>query len=474
MKKNNNLIKLLIFIFILIITIIKTYASSSDLTINFDKETTFKLYKIATIENNNTIIDDRYKSYSLDFSDVKELSLTLLYITNAYNIKEDYSGITKDGELVIENIENGLYLVIGDPIILNNKKIEIMPHIININNDKTLIPKYEEHNLGKYELSVFKTWNDDSNTHPEVIVQLYNGNNLIQEITLNSANAYRYVFKDLDRKYNYYIIEKNVPDDYTMHITKQNDSIIIENKKTTTMPPDEKIPQTGQVWYPLPYLCLLSMILGILAFKTKFKKTFMILSLLSLILGLMLLINNATEDIQAKNSSESIISDLKAEMEKKIIDQKDNFTEELLLDDLKELEDVVFEMPEIEIDNIKCIGVLDIPSVNCNLPIAKEWNYDILKKMPGIYYGNYYNKLIIAGHNYKTGQFGVLKNVKIGDSVFITTVDNDIIEYKVETIEILNDTDVEKMINTEYDLTLFTCTYNGKKRLTIRCNKTNN
>ena len=75
MKKNNNLIKLLIFIFILIITIIKTYASSSDLTIKCDKETTFKLYKIATIENNNTIIDDRYKSYSLDFSDVKETKL---------------------------------------------------------------------------------------------------------------------------------------------------------------------------------------------------------------------------------------------------------------------------------------------------------------------------------------------------------------------------------------------------------------
>ena len=40
------------------------------------------------------------------------------------------------------------------------------------------------------------------------------------------------------------------------------------------------------------------------------------------------------------------------------------------------------------------------------------------------------------------------------EKFYIQSLDNDIIEYKVETIEILNDTDVEKMINNKENISI--------------------
>ena len=38
-------------------------------------------------------------------------------------------------------------------------------------------------------------------------------------------------------------------------------------------------------------------------------------------------------------------------------------------------------------------------------------------------------------------------------------------------MEILGSTDVEEMINNDFDLTLYTCTSDSQKRVTIRCNR---
>lgn len=43
--------------------------------------------------------------------------------------------------------------------------------------------------------------------------------------------------------------------------------------------------------------------------------------------------------------------------------------------------------------------------------------------------------------------------------------------YKVAEFEELLPTDVEKMESSGYDLTLFTCTYGGRYRVTVRCVK---
>lgn len=50
-------------------------------------------------------------------------------------------------------------------------------------------------------------------------------------------------------------------------------------------------------------------------------------------------------------------------------------------------------------------------------------------------------------------------------------MDGAVWQYAVDTVEILAPTDVEDMTSNDYDLTLFTCTYGGSSRITVRCNR---
>ena len=136
------------------------------------------------------------------------------------------------------------------------------------------------------------------------------------------------------------------------------------------------------------------------------------------------------------------------------------------------IENPTMEMPIAEVDGNFYIGVLEIPALELSLPIISEWNNSRLKQAPCRYQGSaYLDNLIIAGHNYKK-HFGGLKNLQIGDSVIFTDIDSHRFSYTISAVEKLDGTAIEAMESGNWDLTLFTCTSGGKKRLTVRCRKT--
>lgn len=127
------------------------------------------------------------------------------------------------------------------------------------------------------------------------------------------------------------------------------------------------------------------------------------------------------------------------------------------------------DMPETEIDGEKYIGVLEIPELGLRLQVMSEWSYPKLRLSPCRYFGSAYTgDLIIAAHNYKS-HFGNLSKLAFGSPVSFTDVDGNRFSYVVKDIETLGGTDIEKMRSGEWDLTLFTCTYGGKTRVTVRC-----
>lgn len=129
------------------------------------------------------------------------------------------------------------------------------------------------------------------------------------------------------------------------------------------------------------------------------------------------------------------------------------------------------EMPMIEIDGQWYIGVLEFPSIGLSLPVMSEWSYSRLKISPCRYYGSaYLDNLIIAGHNYSK-QFGVLKNLNIKDRIVFTDMDGNAFEYTVVQKDILSQNSIEEMASGKWDLTLFTCTFDGRERVTLRCEK---
>ncbi|MCD8301218.1 MAG: sortase [Clostridiales bacterium] len=129
-------------------------------------------------------------------------------------------------------------------------------------------------------------------------------------------------------------------------------------------------------------------------------------------------------------------------------------------------------MPTVTIDGYEYIGTLSIPRFGLELPVMGEWSYPGLKISPGRYTGSVWlNDMVICGHNY-TRHFGNLKNLDPGDEVTFTDVIGNVFTYEVAETEILMPTDIEKMLDGDWDMTLFTCTIGGRTRVTVRLKRT--
>lgn len=125
--------------------------------------------------------------------------------------------------------------------------------------------------------------------------------------------------------------------------------------------------------------------------------------------------------------------------------------------------------PTIKWDDTLYFGVLTIPKLDLELPVQADWSYPQLRKTPCVYTGSIQSGgLVILAHNYRR-HFGRIDSLSVGDVVQITDATGYEYEYLVEEVFTMNATDVEEMTNSSYDLTLFTCTYGGKARVTVRC-----
>lgn len=129
------------------------------------------------------------------------------------------------------------------------------------------------------------------------------------------------------------------------------------------------------------------------------------------------------------------------------------------------------EMPVVSVDGQDYIGTVQIPSQQLELPVAAQWSYEALRSTPCRYQGSAYSDdLILMAHNYDS-HFGKLRNLRIDDWVTFVDTDGNTFVYRVVEREELPGTAVEDMAAGQWDLTLFTCTYGGKSRITIRCQR---
>lgn len=129
------------------------------------------------------------------------------------------------------------------------------------------------------------------------------------------------------------------------------------------------------------------------------------------------------------------------------------------------------DMPTIEIDGYEYIGYLSIPSLGLELPVMADWSYPQLRIAPCRYSGSIWSDdMVLMAHNYAR-HFGQLSRLSIGEEVIFKDVNGITITYEVMAIDTLNPTEVEDMTSGEYDLTMFTCTYGGKSRVTVRCDR---
>lgn len=175
----------------------------------------------------------------------------------------------------------------------------------------------------------------------------------------------------------------------------------------------------------------------------------MLFGILLLLAGLLLFGYNRKIEYLAGKESNTVLKAVKEQM------KQNRRTEEI-------------ENPVLKWDNTSYFGILTIPKLDLELPVQSSWSYPKLQISPCIYSGSIQNGgLVILAHNYRQ-HFGQIDSLSEGDEVFLTDASGKKYEYLVEEVFSMKATDVEEMTNQEYDLTLFTCNYDGKARVTVR------
>ena len=129
------------------------------------------------------------------------------------------------------------------------------------------------------------------------------------------------------------------------------------------------------------------------------------------------------------------------------------------------------ELPVVELDGYEYVGYVEIPTLGLKLPVMAEWDYTRLQIAPCRQFGSSRtDNLVIAAHNYDT-HFGKLKELSKGDTVIFTDMEGIVSTYCIEKLETLSPDAVDTVLNSGYDLVLYTCTKGGKTRVTVFCDR---
>lgn len=198
--------------------------------------------------------------------------------------------------------------------------------------------------------------------------------------------------------------------------------------------------------------------------KIKLGRALMALGAACFLAGVGLLLFNAAQAKKAEQAVMEVIPELVEEITQKREEaEKEAILPELVLDPAN------VEMTEVTIKGHSYIGYLTIDDLV--LPILSDWSYKKLQIAPCRYTGNLRsNDLVLMAHNYPK-HFGKLSDLRWGDSVTFTDMDGVVTKYTVVSRDILDPSAVEEMTAGNFDLTLFTCTYGGKSRVTVYCDR---
>lgn len=314
MKTKKYIITAISFLIVLLLLPIQVRAADSidikqdvNLTISFQDENTsltdaeFDLYLIATVDEYGRLTTtEAFRQFNVDIhgeNDTawKALASTLEGYVLRDGIKSTDSGKTdRQGLLTFPNqaerLEQGLYLVLSHRHIQSGRIYDAAPFMVLLpaqdkeTNDwlynVIVKPKYESRpepndpDDDTITRKVLKVWADDGHEKDrpkEVIVQLLREGKVFHTVTLNAANNWRYTWENLDNRYQWTIVEKEL-EKYNVTVIREGVTFVVTNTYTEYTP-DEPIPiqpgkptlpQTGQLWWPVPVLMLVGMLFVII------------------------------------------------------------------------------------------------------------------------------------------------------------------------------------------------------------------
>lgn len=205
-------------------------------------------------------LTDEFKGKGLDMP-LGDIDMPLIEkIVSENNIKGITKVCDKDGNIVFDGLDKGLYYI---------KQTSTPEDFTSFNPFLSYLPNYENgewiydvkaepkivfmsaSDLPRYaELSVKKVWIDDGKTRPaSVTIELKNEDGVYDTVILNADNNWTYQWKKIRTDKKWSVEEKNIPSGYVASYTSDGFSYTVTN---TAASKTEKLAQTGQVNWPIP------------------------------------------------------------------------------------------------------------------------------------------------------------------------------------------------------------------------------
>lgn len=249
------------------------------------KGAAFEIYLVATVDGNGELtVTEDFGRFNLEIrgeNDDEWIRMTQVlegWIAIS-GIQPADSGVTDEAGLLTfptgeKTLTQGLYLVVGkthtqDKMVYTPSSFLVMlptrsTEDGNWNYDLIVSPKFtaQPEKVDTISRKVLKIWDDKGyeNLRPkEITVYLLKDGTIVDTVILNAANGWSHTWEDLDPNAKWTVAEKAMKD-YAVNITREGITFVITNRYAdgtpppTTKPGGGKLPQTGQLWWPVPVL----------------------------------------------------------------------------------------------------------------------------------------------------------------------------------------------------------------------------
>lgn len=257
------------------------------------------VYRVAQLnEAGEATALPQFSQYEISFdeSDRVKTAAELANFVQRDQITPDYSVKTDDlGEIAFHELQTGVYLITSETLTQDNTLLNTQPLLLDLPMidvktgvyayDVTASPKPVRTEILK-ALNVLVLWRDKGNEQKRpknVTIELYRDGKLFDTQTVTAENGWRYSWTDLsDSKlrvtdgsaadgdyadatgkaqdhlisgeHSWYVVERGADGYTTTYAVRpvNNTFIVINTIKVAT--PDQPLPQTGQLWWPVPLL----------------------------------------------------------------------------------------------------------------------------------------------------------------------------------------------------------------------------
>lgn len=257
-----------------------------------------RIYRVASGSSDSGFtLDSVYNSVPVQFEGLSaagwsSAAATLASFIQTNGIAATSSALTAaDGTCNLQNLSQGLYLVIGDTLQIGQNSYIVEPFLIALPTltqegawqyDVTAYPKITDpEEIQRYhDLLVVKQWVDAGTniTRPtSITVTLLRNGVTYDTRTLSAATNWRYTWTNLSNQYTWSAVESTRLSDYSVSYRRSATATTIINTARVLITDedekekDEKIPQTGILWWPVEVIAAVGILVFTIGWRRRYR-----------------------------------------------------------------------------------------------------------------------------------------------------------------------------------------------------------